>query len=114
MNVFMREMSWYIIYTTIKRANEIQKFNSHSKWMILYAIRKFQAITKKDVCEICQDIINIIFTSQGEVINKDMVLNWLKNEKTISLFDIINDQTRISQTHNSTTPVAVVTQNRHI
>ncbi len=89
MNVFMREMSWYIIYTTIKCANEIQKFNSHTKWMILYAICKFQAITKKDVCKICQDIINIIFTSQGEAINNDMVLNWLKNKKQ---FDIINDK----------------------
>jgi hypothetical protein len=116
MNVFMREMSWYIIYTTIKRANEIQKFNSHTKWMILYAIRKFQAITKKDVRKICQDIINIIFTSQGEAINNDMVMNWLKNEKTISLFDIINDQMRISQTHNltTTTPVAVAVVSQKI
>src|SRR5271165_339136 len=99
MNVFMREMSRYIIYTTIKHANEIQKFNSHAIWMIMYAIRKFQAIRKKDVCKICQDIINIIFTSQGEAINNDMVLNWLKTKK---------------QFHNSTTPVAVVTQKRQI
>ncbi len=41
------------------------------------------------MCKICQDIINIIFTSQGEAINNDMVLNWLKNKKQ---FDIINDK----------------------
>jgi hypothetical protein len=114
MDVFVREMNWYIIYTTIREANEKQKFNSHINWMIVYTIRKFQAITKKDICTLCQDIINIIFTSQGEAINNDIVLDWLKNKNIIILFNIINDQLKISQSHNSESaqPITAINQKR--
>lgn len=92
MTMFVREMLWYIIYTTIRYASDVHKLQSHTNWMIVYTIRKFQMLTKSDIGQVAKDIIENIFTCPGEAITNQVVLDWMKNDKMLLLFNIINEQ----------------------